>query len=49
MPLAGDGRTLVRTHAVERGHGPFPFFRDARADEVSEVLGVLLFKMHELE
>jgi hypothetical protein len=34
---------LVRTHAMERGHGPFPFPRDARADEVSEVLYCLKY------
>ena len=34
---------LVRTYAVERGHGPFPFPRDARADEVSEVLYCLKY------
>jgi hypothetical protein len=28
----------VRTHAVGRDHRPFPFPRDARADEVSEVI-----------
>jgi hypothetical protein len=34
---------LVRTHAMGRDHGPFPFPRDARADEVSEVLYCLKY------